>query len=191
MVGPLKERTQPVRVLEIGPGTGAVTRQIVQLLRPDDRFDLVELNESFAAMLNRRFQVDPSYRPLARQSEIHVCPLQEFRTEVQYDYIISGLPLNNFSADMVREIFEIYFRLLAPQGVLSYFEYMYVRPVRKLMSGRKERARLNALDEIMGSYLSQHHFHTGWVFVNLPPAWVQHLRRDAQQDLSKLDQPKP
>ena len=34
----------PLRVLEIGPGTGPVTNSIVQHLRPQDVFDMVELN---------------------------------------------------------------------------------------------------------------------------------------------------
>src|SRR5437870_2641258 len=44
---PFEQHARPCRVLEIGPGTGAVTRRIVRLLKPDDRLDLVELNENF------------------------------------------------------------------------------------------------------------------------------------------------
>jgi len=169
---------RPVRILEIGPGTGAVTRRIVKLLKPQDRLDLVELNDDFAAILERRFRTDASFRRVVDQTTLSNCSLQEFRTDLQYDFVISGLPLNNFSAEMVREIFEIYFRLLAPVGVLSYFEYMYVRPIRKLVTAGEEKARLQALDEIMRSYRSRHHLRTDWVFANLPPAWVQHLRND-------------
>ena len=39
------------RVLEVGPGTGAVTRYIVRALGPEDRLDLVELNANFAERL--------------------------------------------------------------------------------------------------------------------------------------------
>jgi phospholipid N-methyltransferase len=176
MTGPLRQRHGRRRVLEIGPGTGAVTRRIVELLRPEDRFDLVELNEAFATILQQRFEQDRKYQRVAELAEIHVCSLQEFRSDEQYDIIISGLPLNNFSAELVSEIFEIYFRLLAPGGVLSYFEYMYVRPIRKLVSDDGEKARLTALDAIMHRYLQQHRIRKSWVFVNFPPAWVQHLQ---------------
>lgn len=186
MTGPLSKRKQPVRVLEVGPGTGAVTRRIVQLLEPGDRLDLVELNERFASILNRRFQTDPRYRRVAALSEVHVCPLQEFQSDGTYDFIISGLPLNNFSAGMVQEIFETFFRLLAPGGVLSYFEYMYVRPIRKLVAPAGEKSRLAALDEIMNSFLSRHRLYKSWVFVNLPPAWVQHLQKEADQGAAHL-----
>ena len=178
MTGPLKSRDRPARVLEVGPGTGAVTRRIVKLLKPDDRFDLVELNETFAGMLTRRFEQDPAYRAVADRSRVHVCPLQQFDAEGPFDYIISGLPLNNFSPELVGEIVERYFQLLAPGGVLSYFEYMYVRPVRKLVSKPAERQRLTQLDEILHPVLERHRFQRNWVFVNVPPAWVQHLRNE-------------
>ena len=176
MTGPLRDRPGPRRILEIGPGTGAVTRRIVRLMRPGDRLDLVELNETFAGILRRRFETDPAYRAVAGQSQLHECPIQEYQADGTYDIIISGLPINNFQVELVREIFDAYFRLLAPGGVLSYFEYMYMRPMRKLISGRNTRERLNGLDAFLAPVLARHRLRTSWVFVNLPPAWVQHLQ---------------
>jgi phosphatidylethanolamine/phosphatidyl-N-methylethanolamine N-methyltransferase len=181
LTAPLKADQGPLRILEVGPGTGAVTRRIVSLLKPEDRLDLVELNETFSEMLKRRFQEDASYRKVAEQSEIHICPLQEFHSDNQYDYIISGLPLNNFSAEMVGEIFESFFRLLTPNGVLSYFEYIGMRKIRGMVVGRNGRERIRALEEIMNSYLNVHRFRRNRVLVNFPPAWVQHLRKERDE----------
>ena len=180
MTVPLKLRAGPTRVLEVGPGTGAVTKRIVRLLKPDDVFDLVELNESFADMLRLRFEKDAKYRAVAERSTVHVCPIQEFKANKPYDIIISGLPLNNFPSDLVREIFQQFFRLLAPGGTLSYFEYMYVRPLRKFVAAPPEKKRLTELDCIANEYLVKHRFDRSWVFVNMPPAWVQHLRKEAK-----------
>lgn len=173
---PMTRRNRSGRILEVGPGTGAITKQIVRLLRPQDRFDLVELNESFAKLLRDRFQNDPVYRPAAERSAVHVCPIQEFAATEPYDIIISGLPLNNFPPELVRSIFETQFRLLAPGGTLSYFEYMYVRPIRKFVASSAERARLTELDRIANEYQSKYRVRRSWVFLNLPPAWVQHLQ---------------
>ena len=42
-------------VVEYGPGTGALTSQILQHRRPDTKFFAVELNSEFAATLANRF----------------------------------------------------------------------------------------------------------------------------------------
>ena len=178
MTGPMKRYEGPARILEIGPGTGAVTQRIVRLLKPEDRFDLVEINESFAELLNDRFENDHAYKRVAPQSKLHVCPLEEFESDCEYDFIISGLPLNNFSVELVQTIYDSYFRLLAPGGVLAYFEYMYIRSIRGVVSRGEERKRIQGLNSIFLPAIADHRIRRSWVFVNLPPAWVQHLQVD-------------
>lgn len=186
MTGPMKRRDRPARILEVGPGTGAVTQRIVSLMNNGDRFDLVEINAAFADVLQRRFKQDPAFRRVAEQSAIHTCPIQEFSADEPYDYIVSGLPLNNFSTELVAEIFDAFFGLLAPDGVLSYFEYMAVRPIRKVVGKKSERDRIRELDALLNSYLDRHRIDRDWVLCNLPPAWVQHLRVDDAQRQTPL-----
>lgn len=174
---PLRRRNGPARILEAGPGTGVVTKRILELMRPGDQLDIVELNPEFAAILQQRFEQEPLFRERAAQCRLHVCALQEFQTEQPYDFLISGLPLNNFSPALVAEIFEVFFRLMAPGGVLSYFEYMGVRQIKKLVSNRHEKNRLKELDKVAGRYLARHRFRRDWVFANVLPAWVQHLQQ--------------
>jgi len=175
---PFRHRSIPARLLEVGPGTGAFTRTIVRHLNLDERFDLVELNTEFAQRLERRFAEERHFRAVGQQSRVHACAVQDFEADTPYDFIISGLPLNNFSADLVRQLFDSWFGLLAPGGVLSYFEYMYVRPIRRLVARGDEKTRLSSLDEIIGARIERHRFRRDWVFVNCPPAWVQHLRKE-------------
>src|SRR5438309_7006544 len=42
------------RILEVGPGTGSVTAQIVRHMVPGDRLDAVEINEHFIDLLQGR-----------------------------------------------------------------------------------------------------------------------------------------
>lgn len=174
---PLAMRKESARILEVGPGTGAVTRFVVAQLRDQDQFDLVELNPQFVQLLNGRFDSDPHYQRVAAQSNVHAVPLQEFESHAPYDFIVSGLPLNNFPVPLVEEIFESFLRLLTPGGTLSYFEYMYVRPMRRLVAKNEEKERLAALEAILRKYLGTYRIRQDWVFANMPPAWVQHLRK--------------
>jgi phosphatidylethanolamine/phosphatidyl-N-methylethanolamine N-methyltransferase len=171
--------SSPVRVLEIGPGTGPVTESIVKLLRPHDIFDLVELNEEFVAILRDRFENETEWQRVRSQSTIHQLPVQDFVAEKPYDFVISGLPLNNFPAELVTSITETYFRLLKPGGVLSYFEYMYVRPVRKIVTRGSERTRISSIDETLRRHCDRCRIRRDNVWMNVPPAWVQHLRKES------------
>ncbi len=166
----------PIRVLECGPGTGAFTDQIVRHLREGDRFDLVELNESFVDVLQKRFATEPHWQAVAGQSEIHQQLLQDFDDSEPYDYIISGLPHVNFPPAVVDTVFQSYFRLLKPGGTLSYFEYAYIRPLRTALTLGKTRQKVIGVNAIVTEHLANHRVRRDTVLVNFPPAWAQHLQ---------------
>jgi phospholipid N-methyltransferase len=125
--------------------------------------------------MRERFQSEPGYQAVADRATVHVCPLQQFSPEGRYDVIVSGLPFNNFPASLVEELVDTCLGLLAPGGTLSFFEYMYVRPIRRMVSRSPDKTRLAEIEHILQSRFARHRFQTDWVFVNVPPAWVQHL----------------
>src|SRR5262245_2074207 len=117
LASPLSLPRLPGRILEVGPGTGSVTREIIRRLRPGDQLDAVELNEHFVERLKLALTRDPQYYPLRHQVRVIHSPVQALEGEGLYDHIISGLPLNNFPVGLVRDIFRAYTRLLKPGGV--------------------------------------------------------------------------
>ncbi|MEM8946277.1 MAG: methyltransferase domain-containing protein [Planctomycetota bacterium] len=166
----------PIRVLECGPGTGAFTDRIVRHLRTGDRFDLVELNESFVEVLRKRFATESHWQAIADEAAIHQLLLQDFEGEGPYDFIISGLPHVNFSPEVVDSIFKSYFRLLKPGGTLSYFEYAYIRPLRTTFTIGKTRQKIMGVNAIVSEHLTNHGIQRDQVLANFPPAWAQHLQ---------------
>jgi phosphatidylethanolamine/phosphatidyl-N-methylethanolamine N-methyltransferase len=170
------DAAQGRRILEVGPGTGPVTRRIIAAMKPDDRLDLVELNESFVRQLERHFQDDPHFRSVAARSKIINRPVQDLPAGEKYDLIVSGLPLNNFSAELVRSILDKLLELLEPGGTLSFFEYIAVRKARALVSGEADRERLRGIGRAMRAVLDKHEFRREAILLNVPPAWVHHLR---------------
>jgi phospholipid N-methyltransferase len=173
---PLRERHGPCRILEVGPGTGSVTREIVRRMQPCDRLDAVEINSRFVELLRQRVAVEPQFEPCRERVRIIASAVQALEGESIYDYIISGLPLNNFSVALVREIFAAYHRLLKPGGMLSYFEYVLLRQLRTPFVNRRERRRLFRVGRVLRGYIHDYQVRLERIFINVPPATVRHLR---------------
>lgn len=175
---PLREHAKPVRVLEVGPGTGAVTQEIVKHIRPGDQFDIVELNDRFVELLKKRFETEPSFKRVSEQSSIHHKPVQDLQVDQPYDVIISGLPVNNFPIGLVRELMRHLASLVAPHGTLSFFEYLAIRRMKVLVAGHSERRRLAGVGRVIEHYLRQYEFRCDTAWINFPPALIHHLRLD-------------
>src|SRR2546423_7803221 len=176
MASDLKGRRSPARILEVGPGTGAVTREIVRLLQDGDRFDAVEINALFVEHLRRRFHQEPLFRKRLDQIELIEGPVEELIGTGVYDYIISGLPLNNFAVSQVRTIFRTFTRLLKPGGTLSYYEYAFVRQLKTPFVGRAERRRLLKVGRVVDRYIRNYQIGRKRILINVPPATVRRLR---------------
>ena len=112
------------RILEVGPGTGAVTRHILAGLRPEDRLDLVERNAEFVACLKERIANDADYQPAAGRIALHHASVEELSEAEPYDVIVSGLPLNNFSIELVEQMLA---KLAAAARAARHAEFFRVR----------------------------------------------------------------
>ena len=163
-------------ILEVGPGTGAVTAQLVRKLQPTDCLTLVELNDDFVRHLQHRFDSEPAFKAVADRTQIMHCRLEELPSGKRYNVIISGLPLNNFAVNEVDQILGIFQRLLTPAGTLSFFEYIAIRRIKALVSGPQGRARLRGIGQVLHRTLHGREIKRDWVWPNVPPAWVHHVR---------------
>jgi phosphatidylethanolamine/phosphatidyl-N-methylethanolamine N-methyltransferase len=173
---PMRRAAGPRRILEVGPGTGAVTREIVRGLRPDDRFDIVEINGAFVAHLEERFAAELDFRRHRAQCRVLHAPLQQVPGAACYDFIVSGLPLNNFSLGLVEDIFASYQRLLEPHGTLSYFEYLAIRALKMPFVAPQERDRLERLTVYLEEKIRRYQIGSEEVYCNMPPAVARHFR---------------
>jgi len=170
----------PKRVLEVGPGTGVVSRAILRRLSPGDRFDLVELNDRFVEILRTRQADDRHFRRHGVSVDIWHARIEDFQAAEPYDLIVSGLPLNNFDTATIRSIFAAFRRLSKPGGIVSFFEYVGVRPTRAIVGRGAERTRFRDIHRLLAATLRRHEIRRDWIWPNVPPAWVHHLRFDSR-----------
>ncbi len=166
----------PRRILEVGPGTGAVTRQIAPAMRGSDKLDLVELNDGFVRSLREQLETCPVLAPKADRIRVLHCRLEDLPRDTRYDVIVSGLPLNNFSVTEVDAILRILKDLAQEGAVLSFFEYIGIRKLKALVTGAEERVRLRGIGELLHQLLGEREIRREAVWRNVPPAWVHHVK---------------
>jgi phosphatidylethanolamine/phosphatidyl-N-methylethanolamine N-methyltransferase len=176
LVRPLHGARPAWRILEVGPGTGAVTREIARRMLSNDRLDAVEINDHFAELVERRVRQERVFARSRDQIEIIHAAVQDLPGEAVYDLIVSGLPVNNLPAHEVREIFATYNRLLKPGGTLTFYEYTLVRQLKTPFVDRRERRRLFRVGRVMRGYIRDYQIRRERIFINVPPATVRYLR---------------
>jgi phosphatidylethanolamine/phosphatidyl-N-methylethanolamine N-methyltransferase len=148
--------TAGARVIELGGGTGSVTRAILESgVRPQDLY-IVEQNQEFASILRRRFPHSTVIEADAQALAEHMTGLR-----AEFDFVISGLPLLLFSRPQKLRILSQAFDALRPNGHFHQFTYGSGCPV-----GREVCALLRLTSSRIGR-----------TALNLPPAFVYRLTR--------------
>ena len=121
------------RILEVGPGTGAVTRRIVAGMGPRDSLDLVELNDSFVERLRHRFESEPEFQAVADACAGVALPDRRpaARARLRPDRLrLAAEQL--FTCPSGGHSRERWAACRPPSGMLSFFEYIAVRPDRAM-----------------------------------------------------------
>lgn len=171
-----QRRPRPVAVLEAGPGTGSFTGRILECLREGDLLDIFEVNPKFCIFL-RDFLKSAGLAERGIRWEIFNADIRSLDRPIQYDYIISGLPLFNFDPLTVNQILDCFIGHLAADGVLPYFEYTLFQDFRARLLRGSNRQRLIGVVNIVRTFNQKHQFSCDRVWWNLPPAKARHCRK--------------
>lgn len=166
---------KPMRLLEVGPGTGPVTRMIARRMIPQDRLEAVEINPVFASTLKLVIANEPEFAAARGQIEVLEQNILEFSREPRFDAIFCGLPFNNFEPQEVGAFFDCMLAMLKPGGELSYFEYWAIRSMKLPFAGKKGRERLKGIGQLTGEIRKRFGSRSHLILANIPPALVHHL----------------
>lgn len=168
----------PARVLEVGAGTGAITRYLGRILGRNDFLDICEISDELADILERDVLSGSDFAAPLQERRVRLLrmPVQRIQAEGQYDFVISGLPLTAFTVEMVNEILDVLRRALKPEGVLSYYEYVGVRRASEVLFLGQKRVRYRQVSRCLTDNIRRHQFDKQTVLRNIPPAHARHLR---------------
>ncbi|MBI2683631.1 MAG: methyltransferase [Acidobacteriales bacterium] len=115
-------RWPEARVLvEYGPGTGSVTREILANMAPDATLISIEMNEEFVRNLTQRFP-DPRLR-VVRDSAANVRDVLRRYGFESADYILSSLPFANMPVSLRGQILWETSQAIGPSGALVLYQY--------------------------------------------------------------------
>ncbi len=162
-------RGRAVRVLEVGPGTGVCTTELLARLGADDELDVVEVNATFARRIR---ELVVGAVPTVR---VHEALVQEVDLTGPYDAIVCGVPLTNLPPEVVGAVMDQLLGLLAPGGVLGYFAYVGTLPLRRLTSTPASARRHAEVERLLAQLHARRGLRSRIVLANLPPARARFL----------------
>ena len=128
--------SRPGPVLELGPGTGAITGAILAHGVEPARLVLVEYDDGFAAALQARY---PSVR-VVQGDAFDLGQTLKAHDHAPFTAILSGLPLLNFPPAARRRLIEGALARLAPGAPFVQFSYGLHPPVAPPLGYGVQRA---------------------------------------------------
>ena len=144
-------RNPDAYVLELGPGTGAVTDALLKHGLREDRLIAIEFNPNLAKLLRQRF---PQARIITGDAWELDALLAELPQPVEsVGAVISSLPLLNFPREKADELARKIRTILEPRGRWVQYSYQII----------KDRARGGEDFRLLASKI---------VWLNFPPARV-------------------
>jgi len=149
-------------VIELGPGSGGATKQIMKKLPSKAKYFALEINPKFVKHLRKKYPDATIYCDDALNLKTY---LQKHDID-DCQAIISGLPLTVFKEGRLEELLDLIMQSLSSGG--RFVAYAYVHRV-------KSEGHYRLLD-LFSKYFSELE-RTRVVWKNLPPAYVYCAKR--------------
>lgn len=162
-------RGHPLNILEVGPGSGPVTVQLLKYMSDEDTFTICEINPRFMLALKKKLSRNADYLRHKERIFFFEGPVQNLPEDRQYDAIICAIPFLNFEVETVREIFEKFARISNEQTQMTYFEYIGLRSLGLVVSLPERRKRLLEIDQFFKQFFSSREINRTRVWLNVLP----------------------
>lgn len=112
--------TRARNIVELGAGTGCVTREILRRMHPDARLLALEINPVFVELCR---SLEDSRLRLAQVCATALPELLRQEGIETADAVVSSLPLSLMDDDVVDEVLDVVRASLGPDGTFAQYQY--------------------------------------------------------------------
>ncbi|MBS3176700.1 methyltransferase domain-containing protein [Candidatus Woesearchaeota archaeon] len=147
-------------IVELGPGTGVFTKEIIANKSNQTIFFCIEINETFVKELKKRFEKFENVK-IYNDSALNMKTYLEKNNLKHCDRIISGLPWASFGKKQQEKLIKTIAECLQQDGIFVTFAYVHgmilpsARYFRKLLYKHFKKVKCSKI-----------------VWNNIPPAFV-------------------
>ncbi len=122
--------SQPRIIVELGPGEGVHTREILRRMKPGSRLFLIEIDPVLAEHLKKEFAGEPSIEVINTDAALLKEELKKRGIE-HCDYVISGIPFSMFDIPTKRRILSAVYDSLAPTPLAAFVIYQCTHELKR------------------------------------------------------------
>jgi phosphatidylethanolamine/phosphatidyl-N-methylethanolamine N-methyltransferase len=183
MTNPMRKSRKPARILELGPGTGSVTVKILEEMIEGDELVICEINPNFMSALKERLSDNPHFQKHKSRIQFFQCPAQDLPAGTPYDFIVCSLPFLNFDKKTVTEIFAKLKEVSHRDSLMTYYQYIGLRQLSKIVAAPDRKKRMNDLDSFFDQISEQNIKRRQRVWLNLLPINIYTLTKIPEIDL--------
>jgi phosphatidylethanolamine/phosphatidyl-N-methylethanolamine N-methyltransferase len=115
-------------IVELGPGTGVLTRHALERMRPDAKLVAIEISEDFVDVLQKEIPDPRLHVHLGSATEIESALAKIGETRA--DLVMSGIPFSTLEHGVGLETLRAAKRVLTPEG--RFVAYQFRSKVRDL-----------------------------------------------------------
>jgi phospholipid N-methyltransferase len=108
-------------IVELGPGVGTISREVLRRMRPDAVLLAFEINDEFVRHLKQHFD-DPRLRVQHRSGAQVNDALRELRLG-KADYVIAGIPFSIMTEEDRTAVLRNCYEALAEGGVMLVYQF--------------------------------------------------------------------
>lgn len=169
---------QDLRILEVGPGTGSITKYILQRLAKNKTLQICEINSMFMDYLKTELAKNPDFTKHQEQVDFFLGPIQQLQSSQPFDYIVCALPFLNFDSSTLNEILNKLVQLSHSGTRMCFYQYLGLKDLGTLLGSQKNKSRVLEVSKEMEKFLSKRKLSRETVWLNVSPIKVYTIAMD-------------